>query len=106
MSSRKECNIYILSSRGNIVDRGEQSFPRGDYLPCHPVKNVIFILLCRMSQFPSQVQLGVIRNVCASGNNLLECYPLLRRRATFYLNVTRYYDVAQNAVTSAIGFSI
>ena len=46
------------------------------------------------------------KKVCASGNILLECYPLLWRRATFYLNVTRSYDVAQNAATSAIGFSI
>ena len=47
---------------------------------CHPVKNVLFILLSRISKFLSQIQLiCVIRNGCASGNILLECYPLLRR---------------------------
>ena len=59
--------------------RGRQWFPRGDDLPCHPVKNVIFILLCGMSQFPSQLKVCVMKKVCASGNILLECYPLLRR---------------------------
>ena len=100
---------YIVTPRKHCRprrSRGRQCFPRDDYLPCHPVKNVIFILLCRMSQVPSQIQLCVIRNVCASGNILLECYPLLWRRTTFYLNVTRCYEVVQNATTSAIGFSI
>ena len=78
---------------------------KGWRLPCHPVK-IIFILLCRMSQFPSQLQVCVMNKVCASGSILLECYPLLWHRASFYLNVTRCYDVAQNAATSAIGFSI
>ena len=55
---------------------------------------------------PSQLKVCVMKKVCAWGNILLECYPLLWRRATFYLNVTRCYDVAQNAATSAIGFSI
>ena len=59
-----------------------------------------------MSQFPSQLQVCVMKKSCASGNILLECYPLLWRRAIFHLNVTRCYDVAQNAATSAIGFSI
>ena len=59
-----------------------------------------------MSHFPSQLQVCVIKKVFTSGNILLECYSLLWRRATFYLNVTRCYDVAQNAATSAIGFSI
>ena len=59
-----------------------------------------------MSQFPSQLQVCLMKKVCASGKILLECYPLLWRRATFYLNDTRCYDVAQNAATSAIGFSI
>ena len=62
--------------------RSLQCFPRGDDLPCHPVKNVIFILLCRMSKFPSQLHLCVLIKFV--------------HRATFYLNVTRCYDVGQH----------
>ena len=44
-----------LSARGNIVNRGSASvdnaFREGDNLLCHPVKNVIFTLLYRMSHF-------------------------------------------------------
>ena len=45
-----------------------------------------------MSAFPSQFQLYVI-----------DYLPL---QETFNLNVTRYYDVAENASMAAIGFSI
>ena len=51
------------------------------------IKNVIFILLYRMSSFSTQLQCYVI--------NFTHC-------ATFSLNVTRCYDVAKNAATAAI----
>ena len=44
----------------------------------------------------SKLQVCVMKKVCASGNILIVCYPFLWRRATFYLNVTRSYDVGQH----------
>ena len=47
--------VARLSPQGNIVprqSRGQQCFSRGDDLPCHPIKNVIFILSYQMSPFP------------------------------------------------------
>ena len=58
--------------------RGWQCFSRGDDLPCHPVKNVIFILLYRMSPFPTQLQFYVIKLLYAPGDIFIECHPLLR----------------------------
>ena len=60
-------------------------FEGGD-LPCHPVKNVICILLYRMSRIPTQLQYDVI---------LL--YSIL---------FCECHDVAKNAMTAAIGLSI
>ena len=59
--------------------RGWQCFSRGDNLPCHPVKNVIFILLYRMSPFPTQLQFYVIKLLYAPGDIFIECHPLLWR---------------------------
>ena len=49
--------------------RGRQCFSRGDDLPCHPVKNVIFILLYRMSPFPTQLQFYVIKLLLRTGRH-------------------------------------
>ena len=49
----------------------------GDDLPCHPVKNVIFILLYRMSPFPTQLQFYFIKLLYAPGDIFIECHPLL-----------------------------
>ena len=73
MSSRKECNILF-------------------YYAEYP--NFLYNF--------NYVWLSLIKKVCASGNILLECYLLLWRRATFSLNVTRCYDVAQNAATNLL----
>ena len=50
---------------------------RGDDLPFHPVKNVIFILLYRMSPFPTQLQFYVIELLYAPGDIFIECQSLL-----------------------------
>ena len=57
---------------------------------CHPVKNVIFILLYRMSLFPTKLQYYAFKLLYTLGDIFIECHPLT--------------DFAKN-VTAAIGFA-
>ena len=89
--------------------RSRQCFSRGDDLPCHPVKNDIFILLCLMSPYPTQLQYFVIKLLYTPGDIFTECCPLLRlpplvsqiepymhlctfARATFFVCHPPYYS--------------
>ena len=74
--------------------RGRQCFWRGDDLPCNHVKNVIFILLYRMSAFPTQLQ------------NYLILKITLHTGRHFQWMSSPCYHVVKNATTAAIGFSI
>ena len=50
------------------------------------------LVLYRMSPFPTQLQFYVIKLLYAQGDIFIECH--------------RCYDVAKNAATAAIGFSV
>ena len=81
-----------LSPWGNNVNRGGASVDnafQGVILPCHPVKNVIFILLYQTPPFSTLLQYYAVK--------------LLNAPAAFF---THWDDVAKNPAMAAVGFSI
>ena len=68
---------YDVAKNAATAPPRSTMFPRGDNLPCHPVNNVIFILLYRMSQLSIQLQFYVIKLLYAPGDIFIECHPLL-----------------------------